>query len=246
MTDPYYSDESTTIYVGDCREIVPELSDVDLFFTSPPYNLGTSTGGGMGSWSLAAADLSDGYETFSDDLPTDVYEAQQREIVRAMYEALSPTGAIFYNHKPRPQAGRLVLPTDYGDDLPLRQIIVWDRGTGINFSSSFFLPKHEWIVVWARPDWRLRSKSAGGVGDVWRIHPENHPRHPAAFPIELPATAIEATAPKLVVDPYAGSGSTLVAARAAGVRSIGIELSEKYAQQAVERLAQRSLFEETS
>ena len=44
---PYYEDDSVTIYHGDCREILPTLTDVDLFFTSPPYNLGTSTGGGM-------------------------------------------------------------------------------------------------------------------------------------------------------------------------------------------------------
>lgn len=37
---PYYSDKWTTIYLGDCREVLPELPKVDLVLTDPPYNVG--------------------------------------------------------------------------------------------------------------------------------------------------------------------------------------------------------------
>jgi DNA modification methylase len=47
--EAYYTDESVTIYHGDCLEVLPSLSGIDLVFTSPPYNLGTHpTGKGSG------------------------------------------------------------------------------------------------------------------------------------------------------------------------------------------------------
>lgn len=240
---PYYDDGCATIYHGDCLEIMPFISDVDLCFTSPPYNLGTSNGGhsGFHAGSLAASDLTGGYADYHDAMPQNEYDNWQSQVVEAMWDTLSETGAIFYNHKPRPQGNRLLLPTAYGGNLPLRQIITWDRGTGLNFSASFFLPKSEWIVVWAKNEWRLTSKSASQIGDVWRVFPENNTAHPAPFPIQLPGLAIEATKPRLVLDPFMGSGTTLRAAKDRGCKAIGIELSERYCEIAATRLSQEVL-----
>ena len=44
MSDPYYSDDHVTIYHGDCLELLPEMSDVGLVLTSPPYNLNGEIG----------------------------------------------------------------------------------------------------------------------------------------------------------------------------------------------------------
>jgi hypothetical protein len=87
------------------------------------------------------------------------------------------------------------------------------------------------LTTWGDP----LGEGAAGLGDVWRMH-QAPSRHPAPFPVDLPARAIETTSPKLVLDPYAGSGTTLLAARSAGVRSIGIEMSPRYCQMAAERL----------
>lgn len=237
---PYYEADGITIYHGDCNDVLPMLSGVDLVFTSPPYNLGTTNGGpsGMHAGSLAAADLAGGYDGDDDAMPQDEYDAWQTRTVRQMWDALSDTGAIFYNHKPRIQGGVAKLPTSYGADLPLRQVIVWDRGTGMNFAVTHFLPKCEWIAVWAKPEWRLVDRSASQLGDVWRLPPETASVHPAPFPVGLPARAITATRPRVVLDPFAGSGTTLRAAKDAGVRAIGIEQSERYCEIAAKRLAQ--------
>jgi len=240
---PYYVDDNVTIYNADHRDILPHLIGIDMVFTSPPYNLGTSTHGrsGMHSGSLAAKNLAGGYRTYSDDMPQREYDLWQTETVTQLWNTLSDNGAIFYNHKPRIQNGECKLPTDYGAELPLRQIITWDRGTGMNFSSSFFLPKSEWIVVWAKPAFKLTDKSASQIGDVWHIPPETADDHPAPFPLKLPATAIAATTANTILDPYAGSGTTLLAARNLGRKAIGIELDERYCEIAANRLAQMAL-----
>jgi len=246
MTDPYYSDGLVTIYHGDCREILSGLSGVDLFFTSPPYNLGTHPNpdhkeSGVHAGSLAATKLADGYASYGDDMPQDEYDDWQREVVGLMWDSLSDTGAIFYNHKPRSMNGTMVLPTIYGDGLPLRQVIIWNRETGLNFSPTFFLPKCEWIMVWAKSGWSLIDRSASQVGDVWTIRPENSQRHPAPFPLALPKRAIAATTAALVCDPFMGSGTTLRAAKDLGRRAVGIEIEERYCEAAVARLAQEVL-----
>src|SRR4051812_17932195 len=49
LPTPFYQQGSTTLFVGDCRDVLAGLPDdsVDLIFTSPPYNLGVTTGGGF-------------------------------------------------------------------------------------------------------------------------------------------------------------------------------------------------------
>lgn len=237
---PYYDDGTCVIYNADAREVLPQINGIDLAFTSPPYNLGTTNGGpsGMHAASLAARSLAGGYASYSDAMPQHEYDEWQRQTVSAIWATLSETGALFYNHKPRIQSGVAKLPTDYGAGLPLRQIIIWDRQTGMNFSQSFFLPKCEWIVVWAKHGFRLRSRSASQVGDVWRVGVENDDIHPAPFPLALPMMAISATTAETILDPFMGSGTTLRAAKDLGRRAIGIEIDEQYCERAAKRLAQ--------
>jgi len=67
--------------------------------------------------------------------------------------------------------------------------------------------------------------------------------HPCAFPTEIPLRCIKATTSEsdLVLDPYAGSGTTLIAAKQLGRRAIGIEIEEKYCEVAARRLSQEIL-----
>lgn len=71
--------------------------------------------------------------------------------------------------------------------------------------------------------------------------------HPAPMPLELAIECVRTVSDGEgpVLDPFAGSGTTLLAARLLGLRSIGFELSREYAEIAAERLAQQSLFAET-
>jgi DNA modification methylase len=238
---PYYEEDGITIYHANCQDILPSLAGIDLVFTSPPYNLGVSTGGGnkaSGLWVKGRTGLGQGYGVHDDAMDPAEYVDWQRSVLSDCWATLAPTGAIFYNHKPRVQAGLLQTPFDLNPGLPVRQVVIWARGSMFNFSPTFYAPTCEWIVVFARPEFRLKELSASGVGDVWRVPPEMNNEHPAAFPVGLPARAIETTASNLVLDPFMGSGSTLRAAKDAGISAIGIEIEERYCEIAAKRLAQ--------
>lgn len=252
MSAPYYSDDTVTLWHGDCRDVLPTLPQVDLVITSPPYNLAVNPGRPFGHWKDGAIRGGNskwngvgtngiGYDSHDDTMPYPQYRDWQRHVLAACWSRLTERGAIFYNHKPRVQADGLWMPTELNPGLPMRQIITWVRSGGTNFAPTHYLPTCEWVLVFAKPDWRLKSKGASGVGDVWAIPQDRDNRHPAPFPIGLAARAIETTAPELVLDPFAGSGTTLRAAKDAGIRSIGIEKSERYCEMAVRRLAQEVL-----
>lgn len=247
---PYFSDEFVTLYHGDCEDVLPLLPLVDMVFTSPPYNMGTTTGGGFGHYADGArwnsrggggkwtgGALAEGYDGHGDAMPIGEYEDWQRRVLQLCWGQLTDVGAIFYNHKPRPQR-TLWLPLNCNPGLPLRQIITWARAGGVNFTQTHYLPTYEWIMVLAKDSWRLKSRGAAGVGDVWRVAQEPNTEHPAPFPIGLPLRAIESAAPRSVLDPFAGSGTVCVAAKRLGIPSIGIEKSERYCEIAARRLNQ--------
>jgi site-specific DNA-methyltransferase (adenine-specific) len=233
---PYYADDTVTLWHGDCLDVMrtmPSVS-VDLVFTSPPYNLGGFNGGWKG-------DLADGYEDHADAMPHEAYVAWQRAVLRECWRLIRPTGAIYYQHKNIIRDGVIRTPAELIPDLPVRQVIVWDRSIGMNVAETHYLPVHELIYVVAGPAFRLTGKAASGLTGVWRVRPAANTAHPAPFPVSLPARAIASTGARTVLDPFVGSGSTLRAAADAGVTSIGIELSARYCDLAVGRLAQGAL-----
>lgn len=238
-------------HAGDCVEVLNKLpaQSIDLFVTSPPYNLRNSTGNGMkdgrgGKWENAA--LLKGYDDHEDAMPHDEYVEWQRACLTAMYRVLKPDGAIFYNHKWRVQAGLLQDRHDIVDGFPVRQIIIWQRDGGINFNPGYFLPTYEVIYLICKPDFRLAPK-ANALGDVWRIPQENSNPHPAPFPLELAQRCIQSTTAKIVCDPFMGSGTTAIAAEASGREWVGIDKSKDYCKLANERiLAARRLFRKTA
>jgi DNA modification methylase len=82
-------------------------------------------------------------------------------------------------------------------------------------------------------------------GDIRKSPEELRLKHPAMFPAALAARLMESflpAGPHVVLDPFAGTGSTLVAARRAGKQAVGLELSAAFVATANKRLADRSLF----
>ena len=139
------------IHCGDVLDTLAAMPDecVDLVITSPPYNALQTTGGGwrhgLGKWGKAPL-LKTGYDSHSDQMDPDDYVAWQQECLRAMTRVVKADGAILYNHRPRVQGDRY---EDHARDIvsvaeeggfALRQVILWDRGSGFNHNAGYFLP----------------------------------------------------------------------------------------------------------
>lgn len=119
---------------------------------------------------------------------------------------------------------------------------MWDRGTGVDVNLRHFCTRQEWMLLFAKPDFKLADHAASGMGDVWRLGMEHtETGHPAPFPTTLPGRCLDATKATSVLDPFVGSGSTLRAAKDRGVRAIGIDKSETFCEIAAKRLAQEAL-----
>jgi site-specific DNA-methyltransferase (adenine-specific) len=236
---------------------------VPMFLFSPPYNLNRRADGrltaecypaggvtrmqlghykdtasyrqrsGAGKWKDGTA-----YDLHDDAMPWAEYRDWQSEILVECWRALAADGAIYYQHKPRVQDGLVITPLAYVPGLPIRQIVIWARAGGVNMATTHYMPTHEWIVIIAKPDFRLRDKGASGAGDVWYIPQESGTWHPAPFPLKLATTALETVRPAFVVDPFMGSGTVAVAAKLLGIEYSGNDLSPEYVTKARQRVAE--------
>lgn len=253
---PYYEDAHSgiTIYHGDCREVLPNISGVRCTVTSPPYNtlgarMPTSGTGKMRGDAWLAKVNSRGY---ADDLDEDTYAEWQRQVALMVADAGTADASFFYNHKVRYRGGVLVHPLDivrsFGQWV-VRQEIIWARDGGIAFNARMFCPSDERVYWLVRPSspgigtpgGYVWNQSSSANMTVWRIRQEmGVDGHPCPYPPSLPKRCIAATTEPgdVVLDPFMGSGTTLRAAKDLGRKAIGIELEERYCEIAAKRLAQ--------
>lgn len=248
MSEPHYRDDLVTIWHADALDVMRSLVDeaVDIVVTSPPYNMGLVPGGnGRGMYRPGASNKAgrfrDGYGSHDDAMPQDAYDAWQRECLGEMWR-VSRLG-VFYDHRPRVEHGRLRVPLgwDFGPAV-LRQVIVWDRGTGVDVNLRAFCTRGDWVLLFAKPAFALIDHAASGMGDIWRLGmATDEPEHPAPFPVSLPGRAIYATGARSVLDPFMGSGTTLVAAKAARIEAVGVDNELRWCRRAVVRVQQEGM-----
>ncbi|HDY68787.1 hypothetical protein LCGC14_0823270 [marine sediment metagenome] len=124
--------------------------------------------------------------------------------------------------------------------------------------NQHFYPSPDWTLCWFRPGSVQRVRKGTGFSH-WEpilLYGENnfsidakkfdantnskHWGHPCPKPLDLFKWLIQES--ETILDPFMGSGTTLVAAKQLGRKAIGIEIEEKYCEIAVKRLAQRELF----
>lgn len=235
---PYYSDSHTTIYHGDCREVMASLTEVDITVSSPPYNQIAATNP-SGMFTEANHKQNKGYASHSDDLPEREYQEWMRDVF-GMCLKIS-TGIVWVNHKTRFRDKAGIHPVHIFP-WPFYSEIIWDRAGSVTLNARKFAPSHEFIYGFGVPHYWDNSINTNMT--VWRQIPERDVKgHPCPFPVEIPILLIKASCPigGTVLDPFAGSGTTMVAAKQIGRKAIGIELCEAYCEIAAKRLQQEYL-----
>ncbi len=233
------------IIQGDALSILKTLPDsiVDVGVTSPPYNKGENKKG----WLVTNVK----YSGATDKLPENIYQAQQIDVLNEIFRITKPGGSFFYNHKIRWERGEMFHPIDWLRKTKwiIRQEIIWDRMIAANIRGWRFWQVEERIY------WLYKPKGKNLIGEelkpkhaffssIWRFPPERENPHPAPFPIELPARVIFSIMDGrkgVVIDPYCGSGTTLVAAKILGHAFIGIEISDEYIKYAEKRIKKYDL-----
>ena len=210
---PYYQDDQVSLYHGDCLEITDWL-DADVLVTDPPYGIAWSIGQNNAANSRAHAGI-------ANDTNTDY-----RDEVLHMWGDQKPA-IIFGSHRAPPPAN-------------VKQTLTWKKpaDAGVVGSTTGYRTDTELVFLCGNHKRRnaCRSSVLESRGGMHRYLSG----HPHAKPVGILEQLQEWTE-GVVADPFAGSGSTLIAARNLGRRAIGVELEERYCEIIAKRLDQMCL-----
>jgi DNA modification methylase len=255
---PYHEEAAGVIYCADCLDILPQIPDkaVDFIFTDPPYGHNNNNNNDMianreaiyGGKNKPRKVAVEEYRPIANDGP-EANELFQKCIIE--YARLLSGGGCCCcccgGGGPDPQFARWSLWLD--KVIPFKMMVVWDKGPmgmGHHYRRSY-----ETVLVatvaGAPVKWYASSKDIENIirpGDygIKKIIPSAD-QHPTEKPTELPSHFINlhSRAGEIILDPFLGSGTTAVAAKQLGRKFIGIEISQKYCDMAVQRLQQEIL-----
>lgn len=214
---PYYEADGITIYCGDCAEIAPTLGRFDLLCTDPPYGIGE------------ARDKSSraGRIRRPGERPT-----PSKNYGDSDWDDLPPSDDLLTDLRSRAQ-WQCLFGGNYFTLPPSSCWLVWDKEASGDFADG--------ELAWTnyRSAVRIKRHLWNGmrrVGNEQRYHPTQKPLAIMSWAISLCPER-----PASILDPFMGSGTTLVAAKNLGIRAVGIEREERYCEIAVKRLAQQTL-----
>lgn len=231
---------------GPYDEVLSRMPLADLILTSPPYNIGSKAErkDGFRKFGLYDPKSYEAIRGYPDDLPEAEYQATQKAFLKWCATHIKRNGLVVYNHKIRYREGVGIPPwVWFPTSLVLQDMVVWNRLSTHNHNQRHVYQHTELIFVLKRADAERPYVNAGELhhSDVWPIPREFQTEkiHAAPFPLELPRRCIRLWCPPggIVCDPYAGSGTTAVAARMEGRSFYGAELVKKYADHAKARIA---------
>ena len=249
LRKPYYDEGGITIYHGDCREILPQLDKVDMIFTDPPFGHNNNNGDLIHRREAALGQPPcNSDSSLARPIANDGPEAN--ELVRWFFkqapDMLRHGGCCCCccgGGGPDPQFARWSLWLD--EVLDFKQMIVWDKGPmgmGWHYRRSY-----ETVLVAQKPGAACKwYDETDRIENIIRHIPKIIPRktdHPTPKPVELPMhfIALHTRPGDVVLAPFMGGGSTAEAAKKLGRSFIGIELEERWAELAVNRLRQEVL-----
>ena len=221
LPEPYYADEWVTLYHGDALQQTAWLT-AEVLVTDPPYGVGWRRGLNRARGSKQSAGIANDGDTAT------------RDSALWLWERGSGAGC-------RPAA---VFGSLYADAPKLtRQTLIWEKPVDAGVVGSLFGFRRDVEAIHLLGLWPLRVASRGSVlrsglrNSGNPSSPAGRTGHPHAKPLDILCDLI-GLAGGWVADPFAGSGSTLVAAKQLGRKAIGVEIEERYCEIAAKRLAQ--------
>ena len=233
----YYQDSLATLYLADARDTLPSIgaSSVDLVLTDPPYGHNNNNNGDLAHRRESALGLvNSGKSLAGESRPIANDGSEANDLVRWMFgeaNRLLKNGCCCCccggGGGPDPQFARWSLWMD--DLIGFKQAVVWDKG-GLGMGWHY-RRQYEMVLVAQKPGAAGKWYGGHDVGNVVRISGIKPAKndHPTPKPVELMArfVAWHSAPGDLVLDPFAGSGTTLVAAKNLGRRSVGIEIEDE-------------------
>ena len=218
--NPYYEHAGITIYHGDCREILPTLPRVDAVIADPPFGIGFK------------------YASHIDNV--DGYIEWLWPVIEECEARCSPGSPIFI----------------WQSGTNMRRLAEWfPREWRLFVAAKNFVQMRPTAMQWSYDPvvcWWTDGEKPWAAGTSSRdfiicntapivASPKNIEKgHPCPRPIDLLLHIVEQwVRPNgLLLDPFAGSGTALLAAKDTGRKAIGIEIEERYCEIAAKRLSQ--------
>lgn len=256
-TTPYFENKNILIYNDDFLKInaIPE-SSIDLIITSPPYNVDIQ------------------YNTHRDNLSYEDYLEFSKKWIAKCYKLVKDDGRFCLNIPlDKNKGGQQAVGADItkiAKDIGwnYHSTIIWNEGnisrrtawgSFMSAAAPYVIAPVEIIVVLYKKSWKKISGSKKSditkaefmqwTNGVWNFNGESKTRigHPAPFPIELPRRCIKlfSFVGDSVLDPFLGSGTTLIASYLNKRKGIGIDIDKKYCDLAIKRLQQEAKIDQS-
>jgi len=250
MREPYFRYNDILIYNDDFLLVdYIEKKSIDLIVTSPPYNVDIH------------------YSSFRDDIPYEIYLEFTEKWLRKAKDLLKDDGRLCLNIPLDKNKGGQ--QSVYADIVSIAKkigfkyhsSIIWNEqnisrrtawGSWLSARAPYVIAPVEMIAVLYKRRWRKKNIGKSDISKeefiewtngVWTFSGESKKRvnHPAPFPIELPKRCIKLFSfiNDTVLDPFLGSGTTLVACALLNRKGIGVEIDKVYCE-----IAKRRVIEE--
>ena len=251
MTSPFFEDDQIVLFNDNILESKSiEDGSIDLIVTSPPY----------------ALDIK--YNSFDDKIPYDVYLEFTKKWLSKVYQLSKEDGRMCLNIPLDKNKGGQ--QSVYADITTIAKSVGWNYhstiiwneqnisrrtawGSWMSASAPYVIAPVEVIVLLYKTVWKKNQKGESDISreefmewtnGMWNFGGESKKRigHPAPFPVELPKRCIKLFSyiGNTVLDPFTGSGTTLLACKQTNRKGIGVEIDEQYCTLSKERILQKS------
>jgi len=249
---PYFSFDSISIYNEDILTTESiEKESVDLIVTSPPYGVDIK------------------YGNYDDGVPYQEYLEFTKNWLSRCYKFIKQDGRLCLNIPlDKNKGGQQSVCADITKiakniGWKYHATIIWNEqnisrrtawGSWLSASAPYVIAPVEVIVIMYKKRWKKLRKGESDISKnefiewtngVWNFNGESKRRvgHPAPFPVELPTRCIKlfSYVGETVLDPFLGSGTTLIACLTTKRTGIGVDINKSYCDLAIKRLEENGI-----